>query len=71
MEQLKLNSKEKELLGSKGISYNYDSMSDDDLVELEEQMGELLVYEGVNEDGSDNKKGALYRNIIMKLVALD
>lgn len=71
MEKLNLNDRQRKLLLSHGVSFDYNNMSDDDLLELDEKAGELLVYEGLDKDYNDNEKGREYRDIIMKINELD
>ena len=71
MEKLSISKQERELLKSRGISYDYDALSDDDLFNLDEKMGDLLVYEGLDDDNEDNWMGRIYRGIIWKICDLD
>lgn len=70
MARLDLNNRQVKLLAGHGISYDYGDMTDGQLLDLEEQAGELLVYEGLDENYDDNDKGREYRDIIMKLAAI-
>ena len=45
-------------------------MPDTQLLNLEEQLGDLLVYEGLDESYNDNEKGREYHDIIMKLAVI-
>ena len=68
MVKLELNEIQKKLLTSHGISYNYDNMTDDNLVELNEKSGDLLIYEGLDENYAENEKGHQYRDIIYRIL---
>lgn len=48
-----LNDEQKEFIISRGLSFDWDNPSDDDLVRLEDEVGDILQNEGLTDDQED------------------
>ena len=57
MAKLDLSEKQIAFLADSGINFDFAEMSEDDLVDLEEQAGDLLVLSGLDESHDDNDIG--------------
>lgn len=68
MEALKLTEKQKHFLASNSIVFDFENMSDDDFVELEERIGNVLVFDGLDRNNDDNRIGEQAREILEMLV---
>lgn len=66
--KLDLTDNQIQFLAGQGISFNFDAMSDDDFVDLEEQVGNVLIFDGLTNIGDDNMIGKQAREILDMLV---
>jgi hypothetical protein len=70
VEALKLNDSQKGFLAEHGIVFDYDAMSDDDFCDLEDQVGDLLTFEGIDENEDENEIGGKCYEILEILANL-
>lgn len=69
MARVKINfsAQEKDLLKKLGITGGFSSLTDDDLMGIDEAVTEYLMDECIDEDGAVNADGKLCERIIEKL----
>lgn len=69
MARIKINfsAKEKDLLKKLGITDNFNSLTDDDIMGIDEAVTEYLMDECIDEGGSVNAEGKVCEGIIEKL----
>lgn len=65
--KLNFNAKEKALLKELGITGNFSSLTDDDVMGIDEAVTEHLMDECLDEDGVANAQGRICEGIIEKL----
>ena len=58
---------EKEFLFSIGLNFDFDDLSDDELVQIEESVAEKLQVSGFNSDENVNDIGIMCESILDKL----
>lgn len=68
MEALKLTEQQIQFLADHDVIYDFQRMTDDDFVQLEERVGDILALEGLDEDYDDNEIGRQAREILDLLV---
>lgn len=52
-----LNDKQKAFITEQGLAFDWKNPTDDDIVGLEESVGDILMYEGLDEDYKENEIG--------------
>jgi len=58
------------LLSSHGLDYNLSNLSDDDICELYQAVGDILVLEGLDENYIENETGEIASSILDELYRL-
>lgn len=61
---MKFNKNQIELMKNIGISINFDDISDEEYIEIEEKVSDYLQKKGFNGDYSPNKDGEMCESIL-------
>ena len=61
---MKYNNNQIEFMKKIGISIDFNNISDEDYVEIEEKVSDYLQKKGFNEDYSPNKEGKMCESIL-------
>ena len=61
---MKFNNNQIEFMKKIGISINHESISDSDILLIEEKVSEYLQKKGFNEDYSPNQEGEMCESIL-------
>ena len=61
------NSKQIEYMKSLGLNFDFDVLSDDELAEIEETVGEALQKSGFDKDYKATKEGKMCESILDQL----
>ena len=61
------NAKERDFLLSIGLGFDFDNLSEDELVEIEDVVSVKLQTSGLSENGSINKIGVICESILDQL----
>jgi hypothetical protein len=64
MEALNPSEQQKQFLADHGVSFDYARMSEEDLEQLEQELADLLVLKGLDENYDDNEIGRQVREIM-------
>ena len=59
--------KEKDFLNSLGLNYNFDNLSEDELIQIEDTISEKLQISGFDENGNINETGIICESILDQL----
>lgn len=65
--KINFNAKEKALLKELGMTGNFGSLTEDDVMSIDETVTEYLMDECIDEDGNVNAQGKVCEGIIEKL----
>lgn len=65
--KINFNAKEKALLKELGVTGNFGSLTDDDVMGIDEAVTEYLMDECIDENGAVNAQGKICEGIIEKL----
>ena len=59
--------KEIDFMKSIGLNFNFDDLTDDNYLEMEETVGDTMCFKGLDEDYEPNEIGLLCLSILNKL----
>lgn len=59
-----LNDKQKAFITERGLAFDWENPTDDDIVGLEHSVGDILMDEGLDEDYRENEIGTMCYSIL-------